>query len=433
MRPAASTMARTAYTLLLWLLLPWVLARLWWRGRSEPGYREAVGERFGRHARPATRPVIWLHAVSLGETRAAQPLVALLAERYPDHELLVTQMTATGRAAARALYAQAPFGDRVRLAWLPYDYPFAVRAFLRAFRPRIGIVMETEIWFNLVAGCRREGVPLVLANARLSERSARGYAMVSGLTREALGAFDSVAAQTGDDASRLAVLGARAPLVTGNLKFDFEVPADAPSAAAQLRARIGDRPVLLLASTREGEEAPLVEALATLPPEVLVLVVPRHPNRFDEVMRLMALGGRAFARRSDGLPVPPACRLMLGDSMGEMAAYYLASNVAFIGGSLLPYGGQNLIEACACGVPVLLGEHTYNFAQAAEQAIACGAALRASGPAGVAAAAGPLLADPAAARAMGDAGRRFCGEHRGATLRLMQVCARLLDGGTPRG
>ena len=420
-------MARAAYTLLLWLLLPWVLARLWWRGRSEPGYREAVGERFGRHARPASRPVIWLHAVSLGETRAAQPLVAMLAERHPDHELLVTQMTATGRAAARALYADAPFGDRVCLAWLPYDYPFAVRGFLRAFRPRLGIVMETEIWFNLVAGCRRERVPLLLANARLSERSARGYALVDGLTREALGAFDAVAAQTADDAARLSALGAPAPVVTGNLKFDVELPQDAPAVAAQLRARIGDRPVLLLASTREGEEAPLVEALAALPPEVLVLVVPRHPNRFDEVMRLMAMGGRSFSRRSDGLPVPAGCRLMLGDSMGEMAAYYLASNVAFIGGSMLPYGGQNLIEACACGVPVILGEHTYNFAQAAEQAVACGAALRVGSAAGVVEAAATVLGNPATARSMGEAGRRFCAEHRGATLRLMQVCSSLLD------
>jgi 3-deoxy-D-manno-octulosonic-acid transferase len=346
-------MWRAGYRLLLWLAFPFVLARLWWRGRQEPRYRENPGERFGFYRTTLARPVIWLHAVSLGETRAAEPLLRALKERHPECDLLVTQMTATGRQAAEQM-----LGGSVRVAWLAYDYPSAVRRFLRHFRPRLGILMETEIWFNLVGECERAGVPLVLANARMSARSARAYAAVGPLVRPALGSFGAVMAQTVEDADRLRSLGARRIEVTGNLKFDMEPAAGSDSLAAQLRQRFGGRKVLLAASTREGEEDLILDALRDSLGGALLVIVPRHPQRFEAVAQLLAARGLKFARRSACDPLRADCEIVLGDSMGEMAAYYRASDVAFIGGSLLAYGGQNLIEACAAGVPVLIGPHS---------------------------------------------------------------------------
>lgn len=253
-------MLRPLYTLLWHLALPLLPLRLWWRGRREPGYRESIGERFGRYGPPPAGPVIWLHAVSLGETRAAQPLVRALRSRFPDHALVVTHMTATGREAARSLY-----GDFATFAFLPYDLPWAVRRFVAHFRPQLGVVMETEVWPNLVRACRAAGVPVLLANARLSEKSARGYARVATLARAALADFAAIGAQTAADAERLAALGARTVEVTGNLKFDVTPPADTEARAAALRALCGERAVFLAASTREGEEALLLDALARAP------------------------------------------------------------------------------------------------------------------------------------------------------------------------
>jgi 3-deoxy-D-manno-octulosonic-acid transferase len=418
-------MWRAAYRLLLWLALPWVLARLWWRGRQEPRYRENPGERFGFYRVPAQRPVIWLHAVSLGETRAAEPLLRALRERHPECDLLITQMTATGREAAREL-----FGGNAHVAWLAYDYPSAVRRFLRHFKPRLGILMETEIWFHLVAECQRSRVPLMLANARMSARSARGYAMVGPLVRDALGGLGAVAAQTTEDADRLRSLGARQVEVTGNLKFDVEPASGSEALAAQFRQRFGDRQVFLAASTRDGEEDLLLEALKhDLLGNALVVIVPRHPQRFDSVAQLLAARGFRFARRSATGALDADCRIMLGDSMGEMAAYYRACDVALIGGSLLPYGGQNLIEACAAGVPVLFGPYTYNFAHAAESAVAAGAALRVETAEEAIRRARALLVDSGSRERMGRAGIAFCATHRGATQRTLAVCERLLGSG----
>jgi 3-deoxy-D-manno-octulosonic-acid transferase len=417
---------RASYWLLLWLALPFVLARLWWRGRQEPRYREDPGERFGFYKSRPERPVIWLHAVSLGETRAAEPLLRALRHSHPDCDLLITQMTATGREAAQSL-----LGGSARVAWLAYDYPFAVRRFLRHFRPRLGILMETEIWFHLVAECRTSGVPLVLANARMSGKSARGYSVVAPLVRDALGALNAVAAQTAEDADRLRMLGARRVEVAGNLKFDVEPAAGSEALGAQLRRRFGERSVLLAASTREGEEELLLDALEREPlHDVLTVIVPRHPQRFDAVAQLLAGSGLKFTRRSDDGPVAMDCRFVLGDSMGEMAAYYRACDVAFVGGSLIAYGGQNLIEACAAGVPVLIGPHTYNFAQAAESAITAGAALRVERAEELVRQTRSLLADPSLRQRMGRSGIDFCARHRGATQRTLAVCERLL--GAPR-
>jgi 3-deoxy-D-manno-octulosonic-acid transferase len=415
-------MWRAAYRLLLWFAFPFVLARLWWRGRYEPGYRQNIAERFGFYpARPA-RPVIWLHAVSMGETRAAEPLLHALRSRHPDCDLLITQMTATGREAAQQL-----FGGASLVAWLPYDYPSAVRRFLRTFRPRLGILMETEIWFHLVGECQRSGVPLLLANARMSAKSARSYAAVAPLVRVALGGLSAVAAQTTEDAERLRSLGAQDVEVTGNLKFDVDPSARSESLAAQFRHRFGSRAVVLAASTREGEEALLLDALEqNALGDAILVIVPRHPQRFDAVAQLLASRGLKFARRSTNAPLDADCDIVLGDSMGEMAAYYRACDLAFVGGSLLSYGGQNLIEACAAGVPVLIGPYTYNFAQAAESAVAAGAALRVNGAEEVIRLARSLLQDAGLRGRMGKAGVAFCAAHRGATERTLAICERLL-------
>ncbi|MBI2294722.1 MAG: lipid IV(A) 3-deoxy-D-manno-octulosonic acid transferase [Betaproteobacteria bacterium] len=416
-------MFRLAYNLLLHLALPFLPLRLWWRGRKEPGYRESLGERFGRYGPRPGRPLIWVHAVSLGETRAAQPLVRALRERYPDHALVVTHMTATGRAAARDLY-----GEVATLAFLPYDFPWAVRRFVAHFHPRLGVLMETELWPNLVRACREAAVPVLLANARLSEKSARGYARVAPLARAALADLAAVGAQTEADAARLRALGAMRVEVTGNLKFDATAPADARARGQALRKLFGDRPVFLAASTRDGEEALLLDALERRPfgAEVLTVIVPRHPQRFEEVAELVRRRGLTVQRRSDNAAIAAHTQLVVGDSMGEMFAYYAACDVAFVGGSLAPYGAQNLIEACAVGTPALIGPSTYNFAQAAEEAVRCGAAVQVADADALVREAARLLGDGAARRRMGEAGRAFWAAHRGATARTMAIVERLL-------
>ncbi len=290
-------MNRRLYTLLLWLLLPVVLLRLLWRGRRQPGYRRHLAERFGFYpSLPDNgRPLIWLHAVSVGETRAALPLVDALLARYPDHRLLLTHMTPPGRTTGEDL-----FGERVQRVYLPYDYPFAVGRFLRRFRPAVGLLLETELWPNLIAGCRRNNIPLLLVNARLSEKSARRYARVPALSGESLRGLAAVAAQTVADAERLAALGAASPTVVGNLKFDIPPPAGMLERGRELRRLFGEnRPVFLAASTRDGEEALLLEALAQVEDaDFLTVIVPRHPQRFDEVAGLLAKHGFSFQHRS---------------------------------------------------------------------------------------------------------------------------------------
>lgn len=417
-------MTRLAYTALLWLLLPAVCARLWLRARRQPEYGLHIGERFGRYTACPAGPRFWIHAVSVGETHAAQPLVAALLERYPDRGLLLTHMTPTGRATSASL-----FGDRVLRCYLPYDYPFAIRRFLDHFRPDFGVIMETELWPNLIAACKGRGIPLVLANARLSERSARRYGRLPNLTRRALRSLTLVCAQTARDAERLTVLGARDVQVVGNLKFDISPPRAQIDTGKALKASMGDRPVLLLASTREGEEQLILDALprATLPRATLLIFVPRHPQRFDEVAELIARRGYKVQRRSRGGQIAPEVEVFVGDTMGEMFAFYVAADLACIGGSLLPLGGQNLIEACAVGTPVLVGPHTFNFAQATEDAITEGAALRARDAEDMLSQAGRLLADSGERARIAEAGRRFAAAHRGATARTVAALARVIE------
>ena len=408
-------MWRLLYTLAIQIAAPLILARLWWRGQREPLYRRHIGERFGyyKDGIPA-HAVIWIHAVSVGEARASAALVRSLAAAHADHDLVLTCMTAAGRETLQELH-----GVSVRIVWLPYDYPAAVRRFLEHFRPRLGVLVETEIWPNLLAACAEHGVPVLLANARMSEKSALGYRRWAGLARPAIASLAAVCAQSEGDAERLRALGARRAEVAGNLKFDSTPDEHKHAAGAAWRARLA-RPVLLLASTREDEEGMLLQAMPAWDEKLLVLVVPRHPRRFDEVAHL------SQSRRSrDPMPAPQD-RVHLGDTMGEMDFYYAAADVAVIGGSFVPRGGQNLIEACAAGVPVVLGPSMFNFAEPARLALEAGAALQAADAAGAIGGALRLLANVEERKAMGAAGKQLCDAHRGATKKHLLLCEEVL-------
>lgn len=412
---------RAIYTFVLYLLLPYVFFHLLWRGRRQPEYFRHIAERFGIFSIQPDKPIIWLHTVSVGETRAAASLIQRLSQTYPSHTLLLTHTTPTGRAAGEQLY-----GDKVIRVYLPYDYPFAVDRFLRHFKPCVGILLETEIWFNLIHACKCQQIPLLLLNARLSERSARRYAYFPKLTHMGLGELRGIAAQTEADAQRLSTLGGEHVSVMGNLKFDIEAPAAQLELGLQLRMIFGaNRKILLAASTRDGEELLLLEALRhSKLDNLLLVIVPRHPQRFNDVEKIISHAGFIQQKRSDNAPIHADTQVVLGDSMGEMFAYYAACDVAFIGGSLLPFGGQNLIEACALGKPVLIGPHTYNFEQASELAIASGGALRIENANAITPALEKLFSDWEYMHAMSTAGLRFVQENQGATSRaLTQVNA----------
>ncbi len=413
---------RLIYSLAWLLILPLAFLHLIVRSRRQPGYLRHWAERLGVAQVLAGTSPIWLHAVSVGETRAATSLIRLLRQRHPERPILLTHTTPTGRDAGREL-----FGGDVTQAYLPYDFPPLVAMFLRRVRPCAGIILETEIWPNLYAACARRGVPLYLVNARLSARSARGYQRLAWLTRPALRALTGVAAQTAADAARLSALGAHDVVVTGNLKFDVAAADRSGPLAEDLRQRFRGRFVWLAASTRDGEETMLLEALAALDlPDLLLVIVPRHPQRFADVAGLLRARDVGFVRRSAGDMVTDDIRVFLGDSMGELAAYYAAADLAYVGGSLLPYGGQNLIEAAAAGCPILIGPHTWNFAEAAEQAVARGAARRVADVVELAEAVRELRADAAQRAAMAAAGTAFATENRGATERVYALIAQTL-------
>lgn len=416
---------RIAYTILLWLLLPYALLHLWWRARKQPEYLHHVAERFGRYDFVLDRPPIWIHTVSVGETRAAVTLIRQLREAYPGHPILLSHTTPTGRAASIQLY-----GEDVKRVYLPYDYPFAVRRFLRHFKPCVGVLLETEIWFNLIHACKNEKVPLLLLNARLSERSTQKYARFPRLVYQGLRALQLIAAQTDEDAARLSSLSHKAVPVMGNLKFDISPPESLIERGEVLRAWIGtSRPVLLAASTREGEEALILDALQQADIKgLLTIIVPRHPQRFDEVEQQVLDRGLRLQRRThcDKETCHADTQVLLGDSMGELFAYYAASDVAFIGGSLLPLGGQNLIEASAVGTPVLIGPHTFNFSQAAEQAIASGAALRVQDAEELMRQVMHILSDEELADKMRRCSKQFIESNQGATERALSIISNWL-------
>ena len=426
--------ARAAYSLLLRLVTPLYVLRVQWRGWREPIYASALGERLGFYRESIAPGAIWVHAVSLGETRAAAPLLAALRAARPGARILLTHGTATGRAAGQALLRP---GDAQ--LWLPFDLPGAVRRFLRHADPAVGVLMETEIWPNLVALASARGVPVVLANARMSERSRRRGERVDALLRPAFESLAAALAQTDADAARLREAGVRDVGVVGNLKYD--IVADDRLLARGRAWRNGlTRGVVVAASTREGEEAMLLAAWRSIAaPRPLLVVVPRHPQRFEAVAELIAGAGFALSRLSswpgDERPAAAAAAdVWLGDSMLEMPAWYALADVALLGGSFAPLGGQNLIEAAACGCPVVMGPHTFNFSDAAELALAAGAATRvADMTAGVSAAV--ALASPSSASTRGDRSRlalAFASAHRGAASRMATRILAALDSRAPR-
>jgi len=413
-------MARFVYTLLFYLAQPLIWARLLWRARKQPEYLYHLGERYGFYPQAVSEQLIWLHAVSVGETRAAEPLIKALLEAYPDYTLLLTHMTPTGRATGTELIAK--YGPRLMQAYLPYDLPDACARFLAYFKPRVGLLMETELWPNLIAVANRHRIPVALINARLSERSQRGYLRFALLIRPALASLRAVAAQTPADAQRLTAIGARGVHTFGNLKFDVTPAPEKLGLGEQWRKELGSRPIWLAASTREGEEALILDAFARIGrPDILLLLVPRHPQRFAEVSALIEQHGLSCVRRSEGVFPLPATRVWLGDSMGEMPAYFRLADLALIGGTLLPFGGQNLIEAAACGCPVLVGPHSFNFAQATDDAIACGAALRIMDANSAASEVQRLIDDGEVLKGMRDAAASFSQAHRGATAKTVAL------------
>ena len=424
-----AALARAAYSLLLRSLTPLYFARLWWRGRREPAYRRHWRERLGFGA-PMPPDALWVHAVSLGETRAAAALLHALRAREPGLRVLLTHGTGTGREAGAALLRP---GDAQ--CWLPYDTPGASRRFLRRWRPALGVLMETEIWPNLLHAAHAAAVPVVLANARLSGRSARLGERSSALLYPAVATLARVLAQTDDDAARLRAAGAPDVRVLGNLKFDMTPDAALLARGRRWRAAL-ERPVVLAASTREGEELMLLQAwTARAAPRPLLVIVPRHPQRFDDVAALVAAHlsplGLTAERRSHWSEAPSlraaAADVWIGDSVGEMPQYYGLADAALLGGSFAPLGGQNLIEAAACGCPLVMGPHTFNFSEAAELALAAGAAERVDGiEAGVERVIA-LALDPQRERRSRQASD-FAAAHRGAAARAAEQILELFRG-----
>ncbi len=416
------------YATVLRLATPLYLLRLWRRGAVEPGYRFRLMERLGYYpGRPPMPGAVWLHAVSLGETRAALPLVEALRRAHPELRLLLTHGTATGRTAGRKLMHEID-GQ----VWMPYDTPGAARRFLRHFQPSVGVLMETELWPAMMREAQRAGMPVLMANARLSERSAAKGRRLAALLHPAATRLAMVLAQTVDDARRLREAGAPRVMVSGNLKFDMTPPPRLTAQGLQWRQALR-RPVVLAASTREGEEGPLLAAWAALAvPRPLLLLVPRHPQRFQEVTALARMQGLTLHCRSDWDDQPPDDAAMadvwMGDSMGEMPLYYACADVALLGGSFAPLGGQNLIEAAACGCPVVMGPHTFNFAQASKQALLARAAQRVDSiQAGVLAAV-RLATDPER-NAWVQRSLDFANAHRGAAALIAQQVLRYAQNG----
>lgn len=414
---------RYIYSLLLYLLLPWALLRLAWRGLRNRGYWRRWRERFGFVPHLST-PTIWVHAVSVGEVRASAPLVKALLNDYPGHRILMTTMTPTGSATVREL-----FGNTVAHCYVPYDLPTAVWRFLNRSQPRLALIMETELWPNLFHHCHVRAIHLVLANVRLSEKSARGYRRFASLTHDTLAKVHVVGAQATEDAERMRELGARAVEVTGNIKFEMEIPADLAAKGARLRDGFGSRPVWIAASTREGEEPLVLHAFKRLRghfPSLLLVLVPRHPERFEYVAKLCTQHGFTVERRSaHSSSVAPDTSILLGDSMGELLLFYSAADVAFIGGSLVPLGGQNLLEAAALAVPVVFGPHMFNFREITRMTLERGAGRQVNNATELADAVAEYIKDSDARRAAGEAGRRMVADNRGALAKTLALVKRI--------
>jgi 3-deoxy-D-manno-octulosonic-acid transferase len=419
---------RYLYTSLFTLLVPFYLLRLYWRGFKSPAYRERWHERFGLFDEASRQGGIWVHAVSVGEVLAIARLVQQLLERYPDLPVLITTTTPTGAERVRAL-----FGDEVEHRYAPIDLPWVVRRFLRAYRPRLLILVETEIWPNLIHYARQAGVPSLLANGRLSLRSAQRYHRLAALTREALRNISVIAPHGETDGERFQTLGARPSQVevTGSIKFDVHLPGSLRERADVMRRDWGcERPVWLAASTHEGEDELLLQAHATVRQQIgdaLLVLVPRHPERFDRVAQLVEEAGFPLVRRSEQRPCEAQTAVFLGDSMGELILFMGASDLAFIGGSLVPHGGHNILEAAAQGVAVVFGPHMFNFSEISELFLAEGAAVQVDSVGALAEQVTGWLSDASERSRIGEAGLALVDKNRGALERLMRLVERLLD------
>jgi 3-deoxy-D-manno-octulosonic-acid transferase len=419
-------MTRLIYNGLLYLLLPLALLRLYWRGRHDPGHRQRWRERLG-WVPPLPPDSLWIHAVSVGEVRAALPLIRALLDRYPEQPLLVTTTTLTG---SRQL--QEALGARVQHVYAPYDLPGVVRRFLRRTRPQIAIIMETELWPNLLRQCATGGISVLIANARLSERSALGYTRIPRLTASMLRDITLIAAQGEADARRFRALGAPRVEVTGNLKYDLKLPDDLREQGRQLRRKwLGEnRPVWIAASTHDGEDEQILQAFSRIRsswPDLLLVLTPRHPERFDRVAELCRERGFNFVRRSEQRPCTLDTAVFLGDSMGELLLFYAAADLAFVGGSLVPTGGHNVLEPALLGLPVLFGPHMFNFNEASERLREAKAAWQITDAGELAVTIDWLLADLQQGRDAGQRGRQVVERHRGALAALLAHIEAMVD------
>ncbi|PXX76353.1 3-deoxy-D-manno-octulosonic-acid transferase [Pseudomonas sp. LAMO17WK12:I10] len=423
-------MNRTLYTALFYLGLPLVAIRLWLRARKAPAYARRIGERFS-WGLPAMQPGgIWVHAVSVGESIAAAPMIRALLARYPQLPITVTCMTPTGSERIQALFANEP---RIQHCYLPYDLPCAAARFLDRVRPKLAVIMETELWPNHIHQCAKRGIPVALANGRLSERSARGYGRFARLTAPMLAEMSLFAVQTEAEAERFRQLGARPETVevTGSIKFDLSIDPQLLVRASELREQwqAGERPVWIAASTHEGEDAVVLDAhrqLLASHPDALLILVPRHPERFNPVFELCRQQGFETIRRSSAEPVTASTSVLLGDTMGELLFLYALADSAFVGGSLVPNGGHNLLEPAALAKPVLSGPHLFNFLEIATMLREAGALQEVDDAHGLAVAVQRLFELPRDAQKMADAGLRVMRSNQGALQRLLDGLDRLL-------
>jgi len=413
---------RAFYSSLFYLLIPLILVRLIWRSISAPLYRYRWGERFALYKKSFPHNVIWFHAVSVGEVEALIPLAKKIQLEYPHVALLITTTTPTGSARVKALMK-----DSVEHVYLPYDIPCAVNRFMRCFKPRMAVIMETEIWPNLFAYCGKNEIPLYIINARLSQKSARGYQKIPALISPALACVKLIAAQTQDDAGRFATIGAKTEKIRtlGNIKFDVEVPNEIVEQGVQLKAELfADRFVWLIASTHKDEEAIFLKIYKEVKqqiPELLLVIVPRHPERFGDVKKLCELSQLAVVMRTSGEICRQYDDVYLVDTMGELKMLYAASDVAFVGGSMMPVGGHNILEAAAVGTPVLFGPYMANFKEIAEGVLKQDAAMQCQDESEIINAVNALYADPAYRQSLAKKGQAFVRQNQGAVTRIFDM------------
>jgi 3-deoxy-D-manno-octulosonic-acid transferase len=420
-------MLRHLYSALFYLAMPFVMLRLFWRSRKMPEYRQRIAERFG-FCPHQLKDAVWVHAVSVGETLAAIPLIKALKNAYPQLPILVTNMTATGAARVKSA-----LGESVLQAYIPYDLPDAVNRFLARIQPKIAIILETEIWPNLFAACKQRSIPLIITNARLSEKSAQGYHHIAAVTREMLSAVSMLASQGKADAERFIDLGL--PIekitVTGNLKYDLEIPQDITSKSEILRQQLGkDRPIWIAASTHGGEEEILLAAHRRIRAkftDALLILVPRHPDRFDQVAASIEQQGFRVVRRSQGTPCSSDVEVYLSDTMGEMLLLYSAVDVTFVAGSFVQVGGHNVLEPAALNKPVLSGPILFNFAEISQKLLEANGLIIVNNADELAHAVEQLFSDAPYRQQIGNNARKVVDENRGALQKQMRCIESLMN------